>query len=283
MREFRGKVAVVTGAASGMGWAFAERFAREGMRVVLADIEQEALDRAVADLHRQSHDVLGVRTDVMRLESVQALARQALDAYGQVHLVCNNAGVEGYLDGALWEATTNDWEWTFGVNFWGVVNGVRTFLPIMLAQDADGYVVNTASAVGVVRGSNMYGITKHAVRALSEALYGQLKQREARVGISVLCPGVVNTRLFAGERNRPLELRNAEPPPDGVRASDARREAWFERASQATAPAQVAEVLLEAIREERFYVYTDHEWDVRIRSFCDDVMNGSDPVVGGPA
>src|SRR3954462_11318888 len=119
MREFRDRVAVVTGAASGMGRAFAERFAREGMRVVLADIEPSALDAAVAELRGQNHDVLGVQTDVMRLESVHALARQALEAYGQVHLVCNNAGVEGYLDGALWEATTSDWEWTFGVNFWG--------------------------------------------------------------------------------------------------------------------------------------------------------------------
>jgi NAD(P)-dependent dehydrogenase (short-subunit alcohol dehydrogenase family) len=282
LRELKDRVAVVTGAASGMGRAFAERFAREGMRVVLADIEQSALDAAVRELRGQKHDVLGVQTDVMRLESVEALARQALAAYGQVHLVCNNAGVEGYLDGPLWEATTNDWAWTFGVNFWGVVNGVRTFLPIMLAQDADGYMVNTASATGVVRGSNMYGITKHAVRALSEALYGQLKQRAARVGISVLCPGVVNTRLFSGERNRPSELRNVQLRPDGARPGDATRQAWFERAARSTSPVRVADLLVEAIREERFYVYTDHDWDERMRSFCDDVLNGSNPVVGGP-
>jgi NAD(P)-dependent dehydrogenase (short-subunit alcohol dehydrogenase family) len=278
MREFRGKVAVVTGAASGMGRAFAERFAREGMHVVLADVEQAALERAVEELRAQHHDVLGVRTDVMRLETVEALARQTLDAYGQVHLVCNNAGVEGYLDGPLWEATGRDWEWTFGVNFWGVVNGVRTFLPIMLAQDSDGYMVNTASATGVVRGTNMYGITKHAVRALSEALYGQLKQRQARVGISVLCPGVVNTQLFAGERNRPADLRNAPPPPDRPRPGDALRDAWFERAARSTSPARVADLLVEAIQEERFYVYTDHEWDERMKVFCDDLLNGANPV-----
>ena len=278
MREFRDRVAVITGAASGMGRAFAERFASEGMKVVLADVEPAALDRAVGELRDQGHTVLGVRTDVMRLDDVQALARQALDTYGAVHLVCNNAGVEGYLDGALWEASTHDWDWTFGVNFWGVVNGVRTFLPIMLAQAADGYLVNTASATALVRGSNMYGITKHAVRALSETLYGQLKQRQARIGISVLCPGVVNTQLFAGERNRPAELRD-EHVPAGPRPSDRIRQGWFERAARSLAPMAVADMLVSAIQEERFYVYTDHDWDDRIQAFCNDLMHGVNPTV----
>ena len=276
MREFRDKVAVVTGAASGMGRAFAERFAREGMHVVLADVEQAALDRAVGELRDQQYEVLGVRTDVMRLDDVRALARDTLDAYGAIHLVCNNAGVEGYLEGPLWEASSNDWEWTFGVNFWGVVNGVRTFLPIMLAQDVEGYLVNTASAAALVRGSNMYGITKHAVRALSETLYGQLKQRQARIGISVLCPGVVNTRLFAGERNRPVELRNEHAAP-GPRPSDSIRQGWFERAAHSLAPMAVADRLVTAIQEEQFYVYTDRDWDDRIQAFCHALLRGDNP------
>lgn len=277
MQDFHDRVAVITGAASGMGRAFAERLAREGMKVVLADIEQSALDQAVAELRAQRYEVLGVPTDVMRLESVEQLARRAIEAYGKVHLVCNNAGVEGYLDGALWEASGKDWDWTFGVNFWGVVNGVRTFLPIMLAQDDEGYLVNTASATALVRGSNMYGITKHAVRALSETLYGQLQQRRARVGVSVLCPGVVNTRLFAGERNRPAALR--EPAPDGPRPSDPIRQAWFARAAEATSPADVADMLVQAIREERFYIYTDHEWDERMHAFCEDLLSGRNPTL----
>ncbi|MBV9328460.1 MAG: SDR family NAD(P)-dependent oxidoreductase [Chloroflexi bacterium] len=278
MHEFQDKVAVVTGAGSGMGRAFAERFAREGMKVVLADIEQAALDEAVAELRARHHDVLAVQTDVMRFGDLEALAHQTLDAYGAVHLVCNNAGVEGYLDGALWEASAKDWEWTVGVNFWGVVNGVRAFLPLMLAQNQEGHVVNTASATGLVRASNMYAITKHAVRALSEALYGQLKQRGARIGVSVLCPGVVNTRLFAGERNRPPELRDDQHP-DGPRPSNAVRRGWFERARQSMAPPEVADILVQAIREERFYVYTDHEWDDRMQAFCHDLVNGANPVL----
>lgn len=277
MQDFHDKVAVITGAASGMGRAFAERFAREGMKVVLADIEQAPLDQAVAELRAQNYEVLGVRTDVIRLDAVEELARRTLETHGKVHLVCNNAGVEGYLDGALWEATGKDWDWTFGVNFQGVVNGVRTFLPIMLAQDDEGYMVNTASATSLVRASNMYAITKHAVRALSETLYGQLKQRGARVGISVLCPGVVNTQLFAGERNRPAEMR--DPLPDGPRPSDPIRHAWFARAAEANTPAEVAEMLVQAIREERFYAYTDHEWDDRMRAFCDDLLSGRNPTL----
>ncbi|HEU0169614.1 MAG TPA: SDR family NAD(P)-dependent oxidoreductase [Chloroflexota bacterium] len=273
MKDFHGKTAVVTGAASGMGRAFAERFAREGLNVVLADVEVDALDRAVAELASQGLHVAGRVTDVSKLESVQALAQDTLERFGNVHVVCNNAGVEGYLDGPIWEAGPKDWAWTFGVNFWGVVHGVQTFLPLMLEHGDEGHIVNTSSATALVRGSNMYGITKHAVRALSETIQAQLQQRQARIGISVLCPGVVNTRLFNGRRNRPAELQTGAV----TEASERMRSGWFERAAASTQPPAVADILIDAIRENRFYVLTDHAWDERIRDFCDGIQAAMQP------
>jgi NAD(P)-dependent dehydrogenase (short-subunit alcohol dehydrogenase family) len=228
VQEFAGKVAVVTGAASGMGRAFAERFAREGMRVVLADLEQAALDRAVGELRQQDYDVVGVRTDVSHLASVEDLARRALKAYGKIHVVCNNAGAKSYRDGPIWEATDKDWLWAFGVNFWGVVHGARTFIPIMLAQDEEGHMVNTASMTGLVRSGDADGITKHAVVALTETMYGQLAQRETKLAVSVLCPGVIHTR-------RQLIKRMASAMP----------------------PAQIADIVLQAIKDRQLYVLTD--------------------------
>jgi NAD(P)-dependent dehydrogenase (short-subunit alcohol dehydrogenase family) len=271
MRDLTGKVAVVTGAASGMGRAFAERFAAEGMRVVLADVEREPLDRAVSELRGSGHDVLGVATDVTSREAVERLAGAALDAYGQVHLVANNAGVEGYLDGPLWEATERDWRWTMGVNFWGVVHGVQTFLPIMLGQDGEGHMVNTASMTAVVRGRNMYAVSKHAVLALTETLHAQLQERGARVGVSALCPGIIATRLFQGSRNRPDELRNEREPAGAAEGRELRR-TMHERLQGGMPPAEVAAILVEGIREGRLYILTDHDWDDRIRERTDDVL-----------
>jgi NAD(P)-dependent dehydrogenase (short-subunit alcohol dehydrogenase family) len=275
MRDFTGKVAVVTGGASGMGRAFAERFAAEGMKVVLADIEAPALDAAVAEMSAAGHDVTGVVTDVSKLESVQALAQRTLEAYGKVHVVCNNAGVDGYL-GTIWEATPRDWQWTFGVNFWGVVHGVSAFLPLLLAQDEEAHLVNTASATAIVPGSNIYSVTKHAVLAYSEAIYAQLKQQGAKIGISCLCPGTVNTRLFYGGRNRPEELRN----PGEIESSEPGSQARVmlrEVLARSIPPADVAEILLEAIRDQRFYVLTDHEWDERSRLRSEAILARGNP------
>jgi NAD(P)-dependent dehydrogenase (short-subunit alcohol dehydrogenase family) len=245
------------------------------MKVVLADIEEPALDAAVRELRRREYDVIGVRTDTSSAESVQALARTTLDAYGRVHLVCNNAGVEGYLEGPIWEATSNDWRWTFGVNFWGVVHGVQTFVPIMLDQGEQAHIVNTASAVGLVTATNMYGITKHAVVALSEVLYGQLRQRNAPVGVSVLCPGVVATRIFEGWRNRPAALRDADPQREA--AGRETRAAMMERNRRGMAPDSVAAIVLQAIKDERFYILTDHDWDERIRARVAAVLERGNP------
>lgn len=273
LRTLSGNVAVVTGAASGMGRAFAQRFAEEGMRVVLADVEREALDRAVGELRSAGFAAVGVPVDVSSRDSVRELARAALDAFGAVHLVVNNAGVEGYLDGPLWEATEKDWRWTMGVNFWGVVHGVETFLPIMLAQDAEGHVVNTASMTAVVSGRNMYSVTKQAVLSLTETVHAQLAEREAKVGVSALCPGIIATRLFQGSRNRPPELRN-ERDPAGAEAGRELRQTMHERLQAGMRPSTVASILVEGIREGRLYILTDHDWDARIRDRTAAILAG---------
>jgi NAD(P)-dependent dehydrogenase (short-subunit alcohol dehydrogenase family) len=276
MRDFAGRVAVVTGAASGMGRAFAERLAAEGMRVVLADVETDALDRAVAELRAEGREVTGVVTDVSRRDAVERLATAALDAYGAIHLAVNNAGVEGYLDGALWEATERDWRWTMGVNFWGVVHGVQTFLPIMLERGDEGHLVNTVSMTAVVRATNMYGIAKHAVLALTETIHGQLRERGARVGVSALCPGIIATRLFQGSRNRPPELRNEREPAGAAQGREVRQR-MHERLQAGMPASRVADLLLQGIREEQLYILTDREWDERIRSRTEDILLGRNP------
>ena len=271
LRDFAGKVAVVTGAGSGMGRAFAQRFAEEGMRVVLADVEREPLDRAVGELRAAGFEAVGVPTDVSSRQAVARLASEALDAFGAVHLVANNAGVEGYLDGAIWDATEKDWRWTMGVNFWGVVHGVETFLPIMLRQDTEGHVVNTASMTAVVAGRNMYSVSKQAVLALTETVHAQLVEREAKVGVSALCPGIIATRLFQGSRNRPEELRN-EGEPGGTEQGRELRRAMHERLQAGMRPSEVASILVAGIRAGQLYILTDHDWDDRITSRTEAIL-----------
>src|SRR3990172_6860440 len=278
LKELAGRVAVVTGAASGMGRAFAGRFARAGMKVVLADIEEPALEKAVQELRAEGHDVIGVRVDVAKPESVAELARRTLDAYGKVHVVCNNAGVEGYLDGPIWEATPKDWQWTFGVNFWGVVHGTQTFLPSLLEQ-GEGHIVNTASASGYILPRSMYVISKHAVIAYSELVYSQLRQSGAPVGISLLCPGSVSTRISLHER--PAELRN---PPDRERdqaAADLRR-VMAERNRRGRAPARVAEKALQGVKDDHFYIFWDGKGAEPIKRRFENVLRRRNPVPEPP-
>jgi len=263
MEDFAGKVAVVTGAGSGMGKAFAQRFAAEGMVVVAADIEEHALARTVDDLRADGATALGVPTDVSNADAVRQLADTAGQAFGDVHLLCNNAGVEGYLDGAIWEATDKDWAWTFGVNFWSVVHGIRAFVPRMLAHGQPAHIVNTCSMTAVITPGNMYGITKHAVLALTEVLAADLRQRRARIGVTALCPGTIATNLFHGSRNRPEHLRNDEPTP-GAREGRELRDRMHAVLANGMSPDEVADKLVAAIRSGAPYLLTDHEWDERI-------------------
>jgi NAD(P)-dependent dehydrogenase (short-subunit alcohol dehydrogenase family) len=209
-------VAVVTGGAGGIGRAMGERFARAGMQVVLADVEQGALDRAVAELGSQSLEVTGVLTDVARYESVEALRDRTLERYGSVNLVCNNAGIGAGAEGALWEHELNDWRWAFGVNVYGVIHGINAFVPVMLAGGEAGHVVNTSSGNGGVSplpGTPQYAVTKAAVVTLTECLYAQLQDSGAPIGASVLFPGpnMLRTGIFTSWRNRPAELAKQRP------------------------------------------------------------------------
>ena len=213
MREFEGKTAVVTGAASGMGRAFAERFVREGMQVVLADIEEEALKTAVRELEQEEHRVIGVVTNTMSRDSVQALARRAIDEFGKVHILCNNAGVTSRGDAGaagrrgVWEIPQRDWDWVVGVNFWGVLYGLQVFIPHMLEHGEEGHIVNTASLAGLIPGGGAYGVSKHGVLALSESLYRDLKARDAQDRGVCPLPGV----------RQHGHLQSRAQPPRGVR------------------------------------------------------------------
>lgn len=274
MDELTGRVAVVTGAGSGMGRAFALRFAAEGMRVLAADVQPDALGGTLAELTDAGYggQVAGFAVDVADPESVRGLAAAAYDRFGVVHLLCNNAGVEGYLDGPIWAATDRDWEWTVGVNFCSVVHGIRAFVPRMLAGGEPGHIVNTCSMTAVVRAGNMYAITKHAVLALSEVLAADLRARDAAIGVTALCPGIIATNLFRGSRNRPVLLR--EPDRDDVPGREL-RERMHATLAAGMPPAQVADLLVDAIRRGAGYLLTDHDWDERIRQRHEAIMAGA--------
>jgi NAD(P)-dependent dehydrogenase (short-subunit alcohol dehydrogenase family) len=272
MEEFAGKTAVVTGAGSGMGKAFALRWGAEGMNVVIGDIQQDALDSTVAELSDAGVPVLGLRTDVSKLSDIEALADAAEARFGPIHLVNNNAGVEGYLDGPIWEATAKDWDWTLSVNLMSVVYGVRTFVPRMLAHGEPGHVVNTCSMTSVIAAANMYGICKHAILALTEVLAADLKAAGAPIGATGLCPGIIATNLFHGSRNRPASLVNES----GMSSSGAAlRESMHATLSKGMAPSEVADKLVTAVRENALYLLTDHEWDSRIVARHEAIMAGA--------
>jgi NAD(P)-dependent dehydrogenase (short-subunit alcohol dehydrogenase family) len=284
MKEFRGRIAVVTGAASGIGRALAERFAAEGMKVVLADIEEAALAKTEGELKAQGAAVLAVPTDVSKASQVDALARTTIDHFGAVHVLCNNAGVTGTFCPS-WERTLGDWEWVLGVNLWGVIHGIHTFLPLMLEQGSEGHVVNTASMAGLVSlpGASGYGITKHGIVALSEALHHELTLSGAHVKVSVACPGWVNTQLADSERSRPAELQPDPDPPPQSPLWGAIEQRIRELIVAGLAPARVAECVLDAIRNERFYVLTHPEWNDLIRTRMSEIVEERNPTFSPPS
>ena len=278
MKEFRNKVAVVTGAASGMGKAMAERFAAEGMNVVLADVEQESLATAEREFRARGSAVLAVRTDVSKAADVDRLAARTVEAFGTVHVLCNNAGVG--TGGLAWIQRIADWEWTLGVNLWGVIHGIRTFLPIMLAHGEEGHVVCTASVAGLLSGpfGIPYNVSKYGVVALCEGLYHELALVQSKLKVSVLCPGFVNTRILESERNRPAEM--ALLP---VSEAQMQYAEWMRaRVAAGLAPSEVGRQVFEAIRDERFYIVTDpDEWKPLIRERMEDILGDRNPRLFG--
>jgi len=261
MKEFKDKVAVITGAASGIGFALAERCAQEGMKVVLADIDEKLLRRASKKLTKIGATFITAVTDVSKASDVEALAKMTLDTYGAVHLLFNNAGIGNTK--YVWNYSLKDWEWQLGVCLWGVIHGVRIFAPIMLKQNTDCHIINTASMEGLMSGSGpggcVYGVSKHGIVSLTETLRNDLELKEEnKLKVSVLCPGFVQTRIFFGDIHRPEDFQN---DPDKL-VEDTRGEEYianfrdFAGETSMMTSEEVADITFQGIKEEKLYIIT---------------------------
>ena len=274
MDELRGKVAVVTGAASGIGLALAERFVDEGMRVVASDVEEAALEAAGARLRERGGEIATHRTDVADAAAVDALAEATWDAFGACHVLCNNAGV--LSGGAAWEIPIEDWQWVLGVNLYGVVNGVRSFVPRMLGDGAEGHVVNVASmaAVTTVPFASVYHVSKHGVLAYSECLTKELRAAGAKIGVSVLCPEMIDTQIGESDRNRPAAY---ESPSSATH--DLVVKSTIEAAKQGLPPSVMADRVVQAIHDDRFYILSEGEsWREMADTRSRDLLAGRNPT-----
>jgi NAD(P)-dependent dehydrogenase (short-subunit alcohol dehydrogenase family) len=288
MKNFQNKVAVITGGASGFGREFANIGARLGMKLVLADVQQDALDKAKQELEKQGAEVMAMRCDVRHTADVEALADATMARFNAVHLLFNNAGVAA--GGLVWENTQTDWEWVLGVNLWGVIHGVRIFTPLMLGcankdSSYEGHIVNTASMAGLLNAPTMgvYNVSKHAVISLSESLYQDLKLIDAPIGASVLCPYFVPTGISQSHRNRPDNLKNNAKPT----ASQLAAQAMSDKAvtSGKVSAAQVADWTFDAIRDDKFYIYSHPGALGGVQNRMEDIVmqrNPGDPYQAVP-
>lgn len=257
MKQFKGKVAVITGGASGIGLALAQRFASEGMKLVLADIEAEALERACTGLRQDGAEVHGVVTDVSEGASVANLRDQALSTFGAAHVVCNNAGVQ--LAGPTWQLSEQDWRWLLGVNLWGVIHGVRAFVPHMLELKDECHIVNTSSMAGFLSVPLMsaYQVSKHGVVTLTETLAQELATEAPHIGVSVLCPAFVQTNLHTADRNRPDRLKGQQGISEELRQQLDKSVASLVAGGKPVD--EIAAAVLDGIRERRLHILTHPE------------------------
>ncbi len=276
MKQFSGRTAVITGAASGIGLELARRAAAEGMNLVLADIEYARLEEATTTLGLPAEHLLLQRTDVSREAEIAALADAAFTRFGGVHLLCNNAGVG--LTRVTWEHSTADWEWVLGVNLWSVIHGIQHFLPKMLERGDEGHIVNTSSVAGLLSTPGMaaYNVSKHGVVTLSETLYGELLAAKAKVGVSVLCPAWVPTGIHQSSRNRQDRFGTAAPAA-GLSAAYEERMGQAVKSGRLTA-ADMASKVFAAVGEGRFYVIPHRKINNAIQLRTDDIMNLRNPT-----
>ncbi len=280
MKDFAGKVAVVTGGASGIGRAIAERFAEEGMRIVLADVEPAALAKATAEMKAEGANVLPVRTDVSKDADMAALVKSTVDHFGAPHLLVNNAGVG--ISGKSWEISLADWEWVLGVDLWGVVHGIRHFVPVMLESGARGHIVNVASMAGLMSLGGMapYHVSKHGVVTLSECLYQELLASGGTIGVSVLCPAWVQTRIADSDRNRPSGLVDESTLDDiGKMIRTMSRAAL----GAGMPPKEVAQRVFDAVLEDKFYILTHELMKESVRARMTDILEERQPTIPAPS
>ena len=286
METLTGRTAVVTGAASGIGKAMVERFAGEGMRVVLADIEPEALAAATAALVASGAEAIGVRTDVTDIASVQALCDAARERFGNVHVLCNNAGVGPPAEPQLWLNTPNDWRWTFEVNVFGVVNGLNVFMPHLVEHGEEGHVINTSSPDGgivAMASAGVYASSKAAVVTLTECLHHQLREMGSSIGASVLLPsgGLLLTGLWTADRNRPASLERERPRSRPGMTAEGFRELMASQGREIPVMPldEVAGWAVDGLRTGRFWLMPDGAMDDEVRARADAIIDRRDPYL----